>query len=63
MAGEGMGAKWEYGGRSYCPPMLRVELRLRVLILSVNLLTTVDCKNLLTIYFHKLPCELVLSVC
>src|SRR4051812_39765949 len=28
--------------------MLRVELRLKVLILSVSLLTTVDCKNLLT---------------
>src|SRR3954470_19793090 len=32
--------------------MLRVELRLRVLILSVSLLATVDCKNLL---FSILP--------
>src|SRR3954467_11810709 len=28
--------------------MLRVELQLRILILSVRLLATVDCKNLLT---------------
>jgi hypothetical protein len=52
MAGEGMGAKWAYEGRSYCPPMLQVELRLGVLILSVNLLATVDWKNLLISYFH-----------
>jgi hypothetical protein len=52
MAGEGMGARGECNGRSYCPPMLlKVELRLRVLTLSVNLLTTVDCKNLLLSYF------------
>jgi hypothetical protein len=30
----------------------KVKLRLRVLILSVNLLATVDCKNLPLSYFH-----------
>jgi hypothetical protein len=30
----------------------KVELRLRVLILSVNLLATGDCTNLLLSYFH-----------
>ena len=52
MAGEGMGAKWEYEGRSFCPPYCEGGTTVKIpLIEREPDLTTGDSKNLLLSYY------------